>query len=91
LLISRHGVRSNGNTIAIKYPILQVNQATWEIGTKEYLSFNVKPEKTGNFTLYVKVSGNINLESFLMPVNEPQSGTLDQLNEYVLVYSFPVY
>ena len=79
-----------GGQITAKYPVLEGYKSTWTKGDKEYIAFEVLPEQSGRFTFYVKAYGSVQVESTLVTLYEPDSGTKDQQNEYVQVHRFQV-
>jgi hypothetical protein len=77
----------NGTVTAI-YPVVEGDDRPWNGGENHYLEVRVRPEKTGAFTFYVKtVAADSNWK---VQAYDPGSGTRDQQNEYVNVYSFTV-
>jgi hypothetical protein len=80
-----------GGEITAQYPILEAHHITkWRRSEQKVLSFNVRPERAGTFTLYVKAYGYVQAEGIVVDVSEPTSGTIDQQNEYVQVHRFEV-
>jgi len=73
----------------LKYPMVEGAPGCWQNGEIHYLKVKVKPERSGEFKFYVKsVAGRV-------PDGEcvawdPTSGTKDQQNEYVYVYTINV-
>lgn len=80
----------NGYQVEAQYPILEGDQRNMEYGDKEYIAFQVRPERSGKFTFYVKAYGYLWLETLYVTLCEPDDGTKDEQNEYVQVHSFQV-
>ena len=73
----------------LKYPVAEGWSVNWQSREEEYLEVKVKPEKTGRFKFYVKsVAGR--QPDGVPSAWDPTSGTKDQQNEYVKVYTINV-
>ncbi len=76
------------STVNLSYPLRDGANWPWNGGEKHYISFKVKPEQWGTSTFYVKTVGKTADGS--SHIYAPTSGTKDQQNEYVAVYTFSV-
>lgn len=73
--------------IPAKYPLVCAF-TKWGSGEQHYLTVKVKPEQPGNFNFYFKmtIQDNDSLQWF----GDPNSGKIDQQNEYTHVYTIEV-
>jgi len=69
--------------MVLQYPLVEGFKENWERGETKTLQFKVKPQNTGTFRFFVKTTAQVNGEWSY----DPQSGTKDQQNEYVYVYT----
>ncbi|MEM2704608.1 MAG: hypothetical protein QXR45_15785 [Candidatus Bathyarchaeia archaeon] len=72
--------------IILQYPLVEGYTLGWENGQTKYLKFKFRPHRTGTFKLYVKTTA----QTGGIWKYDPASGTKDQQNEFVYVYSVKV-
>ena len=73
----------------LKYPVAEGSSGNWQYGEEEYLEVKVKPESTGSFKFYVKSVAGRQPDGKCYSW-DPKSGTKDQQDEYVKVYTINV-
>lgn len=78
-------VKSNygQSTVALSYPLIEDYLTSWPAGESRTLTIKVRPQVVGTFTFYVKSVG----QGGGQWKYDPTTGTKDQQNEYVYVYT----
>ena len=81
------GYGYGAGTRALTYPLAEASANSWGGGVSKSFSVRVKPESAGTFTFYVKTVASVNED---YSYHDPSSGTKDQQDEYVKVYTVNV-
>ena len=81
------GYSTGVNSTLSQYPSIEAINRPVFSNTQNHLAMSITPESSGPFLLYVKT---INIPHIDMRSHYPQSGVLDQQDEYVSVFSVNV-
>jgi len=80
------GDYGTAHPLALQYPLVEGFKENWEKGETRTMQFRVKPLNRGTFRFYVKTTA---LKAGEWSY-DPQSGIIDQQNEYTYVYAVSV-
>lgn len=74
-------------SVIAQYPSIEAMNRPAHLGTKYVMDLEITPEASGPFTIYLK---SIDIPHTNSLSHFPQTGTMDQQEEYVLVYTVNV-